>query len=68
MSKPKQSAVLSQWYYCYYNRLCGMVKGHPQIKDGSEIVTSAIEDIDESRGIAITTNTIYSLENKREDL
>lgn len=57
--------ILRKWgWYIAGKRLCGDVFGHPNFPDGAWVVTSRVQFIDETVGIAKTLNTVYILRDK----
>ena len=47
-------------------RLIGIVYGHPNFPDGSDVTTSLVQEINCQLGIARTLNTVYILVGPRQ--
>jgi hypothetical protein len=61
----KKCAKLDNWFRVN-NKLAGVVSGHPNFNNGTEVITSNVVEIDLANKKAETQNTMYSLGKPRE--
>lgn len=62
----KRPVILRNWqrYRHDARRLEGFAYGHPRFADGTPIITSLVQWIDEQIGMARTLNTVYILRDR----